>query len=287
MSRTLIDIYEAEGYNVASPAAVYGRSSRLETGVVEYDGGYREASAEEVYGYFTTLDGGSPVEPATPHLTAEPVFHIVIAITLIAYLYMLLRSWKFINVIYGDMLNNHSERRMESQGGALPLQHFKRGAMIIGALVVALIFVRLGDNIIPATSPIYIKGIGELSVVFGIVAVIVLWAWLYALHQVIEWLTASDGAQTLLSIGSMNFVRMVVLLYHIAAVWLLADSDVYKISTIALIVCALPIVLLYLKETFLLFIGKKISILYWILYLCTAILLPLSFVLHLLPAHLG
>ena len=287
MSKTQIKIYEAEGYKVVNPEAVYGRSSRLETGAVEYDGGFREATPDEIYGHYSTLEIGNPVEPIAPHLTDEPIYHLAIVMTLVAYLYMLLRSWKFINVIYGDMLENHSERRMEAQGGVLPLQHFKRGAATIGALLVALIFVRLGDSIIPATSPIYINSMGEISVVIGIIAVIVLWAWLYSLHQVIEWLTTSDGAQRLLSIGYMNFVRMVVLLYPVAAVWLLADSDIYKIATIALIVCALPIMVLYLKETFLLFISKKISILYWILYLCTAILLPLSFVLHLLPSHLG
>jgi hypothetical protein len=200
----------------------------------------------------------------------------------------MLRSWQFIDTIYGDMLENQSERRMVSQGGELPLQSFKRRAAFIGALALALVVVRLSEMVIPSTSPIYnISGISSYASVVGIVAVVVFSAWLYALHKVAEWLTVSDSPQILGSIGYMNFVRLVVLLYPVAAVWLLADVESFTTVTIALIVCLLPIAILYLKDTFLFFVGKKIPILYWILYICTAILLPLSFVLHILFTLLG
>ena len=287
MSDAMINTYKAEGYHVVRPEGVYGRSSHLGSGDVEYVGGYHEATPEEIYGYYSTLQHSSPVEPLSPRMSSEPVYNVVLVVTLVAYLYMVLRAWKFINTIYGNVLENHSERRMVSQGGALPLQHFKRGAAIIGALAFSLIVVRLSENVIPATSPIYINGISQYATAVGVVAVVVLSAWLYALHKVAEWLTASDSAQILASIGYMNFVRAVVLLYPIVAVWLLADELIYPFATVALIVCLLPIVILYLKDTFLFFVGKKIPILYWILYICTAILLPLSFVMHLLPSHLG
>ena len=287
MSNNIVSMYEAQGYRVVRPEAVYGRISRVESGDVEYEGGYMETSPEQMYGSCSTLCADAPVDVAQMHLTAEPTYHVVLVVTLVAYLYMLLRSWKFINTIYDDILENQSERRMISQGGLLPLQHFKRGAAVLGAVVLALVFVRLGDGVLPTTSPIYIKGMSSLAVVVGGVAVVVISAWLYALHRVAEWLTDSDGVQRLASIGFMNIVRSVVLLYPIVAVWLLADADISRVVTIILLVCLCPIVVLYLKDTFLLFVGKKIPILYWILYLCTAILLPLSFVMHILPSQLG
>ena len=287
MSNASISTYAAEGYKVVRPEAIYGRSSTLQSGDVEYEGGYREATPEQMYGYCSTLQVGEPVEAVSPKFSSEPLYHIVLVVTLAAYLYMLLRSWKFIDTIYGDALKNQSERRMVSQGGALPLQLFKRGAAMVGALMLALVVVRLGEGVVPADSPIYINGMSRYAVVMGILAVVVIRAWLYALHKVVEWLTASDGVQILASIGYMNFVRGVVLLYPVVAVWLLADADIFKTATIVVIVSMLPIAVLYVKETFLFFIGKKIPILYWFLYLCTAILLPLSFVIHLLPTNLG
>lgn len=288
MSNAMINIYEAEGYHVVRPERVYGRSSLRASGDVEYDGGYREATPEELYGSCSTLQVASSVEPLAPRLSDEPLFHVILVVTLIGYLYMMLRSWKFIDTIYGDMLENQSERRMVSQGGELPLQSFKRRAAFIGALALALVVVRLSEMVIPSTSPIYnISGISSYASVVGIVAIVVFSAWLYALHKVAEWLTVSDSPQILGSIGYMNFVRLVVLLYPVAAVWLLADVESFTTVTIALIVCLLPIAILYLKDTFLFFVGKKIPILYWILYICTAILLPLSFVLHILFTLLG
>jgi hypothetical protein len=280
-------MYEAQGYRVVRPEAVYGRISRVESGDAVYEGGYMETSPEQMYGSCSTLCADAPVEIVEQHLTAEPTYHVVLVVTLVAYLYMLLRSWKFINTIYDDILENQSERRMISQGGLLPLQHFKRGAAVLGATVLALVVVRLCEGVIPASSSIYIKGMSSLAVAGGLVSIVVFSAWLYAMHKVAEWLTESDGVEVLASIGFMNIVRSVVLLYPVAAVWLLADESIIRGASITLVVSILPIAILYLKDTFLFFVAKKIPILYWILYLCTAILLPLSFVMHILPSQLG
>jgi hypothetical protein len=44
---------------------------------------------------------------------------------------------------------------------------------------------------------------------------------------------------------------------------------------------------IYLKDTFMFFLEKKVSIFNWFLYLCTAILLPVSFLAALLSRILG
>jgi Ca2+/Na+ antiporter len=74
----------------------------------------------------------------------------------------------------------------------------------------------------------------------------------------------------------------------LVAAWLLGtDSPNESVIISALVVVAVVMLILYLKDTILFFIDKKISILYWILYLCTAFLVPLSFIAHLLPQRLG
>ena len=79
----------------------------------------------------------------------------------------------------------------------------------------------------------------------------------------------------------------VVLLFPIVAAWLVAPPQSVQEWGVAVICGTILLLIIYLKDTFVFFIAKKIPILYWILYICTAILLPLSFVLHILFTLLG
>ena len=116
--------------------------------------------------------------------------------------------------------------------------------------------------------------------------VVVYVAWYFALHKIVEWVSGSDAAPMLSSMGYMHFVRVSVVLYPLVAVWLLGIERGDAFVVPLLIAVAVLMIILYLKDTILFFIDKKISILYWILYLCTAFLLPLSFIAHLLPQRL-
>lgn len=286
MSDVLLQ-YSAEGYRVVSPEALYGRNSQLESGHADYDGGYRSVTAEEFFGTGSYVADVTVMEPADRSLTADMAFQSIVVVTLVAYLYMLLRSWHFIGSIWGGVFTNRSERIMASLGGELPLQRFKMLAALIGGVAVSLIVVRMADGFIPNSSPIFINGFESLSPLVAILLVVVFVAWFYALHKVVEWITFSDSAAQLSAIGYMDFVRAVVLLYPFVVVWLLADGESVEWSRLVLLIGFVLLIILYLKDTFLLFVGKKIPILYWILYLCTAILLPLSFLAHLLPERLG
>ena len=111
MSSKTISTYISEGYKVVNPEVVYGRSSRLASGDVEYEGGYREALPEDVYGDLSTLEVSNPVDAVVPHLTSEPLYHTLLVVTLVAYLFMLLRSWKFIDVIYSGKVRSNAASR--------------------------------------------------------------------------------------------------------------------------------------------------------------------------------
>ena len=65
-----------------------------------------------------------------------------------------------------------------------------------------------------------------------------------------------------------------------------AADDFTTWTTIVGIAFAL-LLIIYLKDIFIFFVEKKIPFLYLILYLCTAILLPLSFLITLLPQQVG
>ena len=279
---SLMTPYIQEGYSTVRAEAIFGRSSVLGSGASNYDGLYREASVEALFGPASERGDGGIFDNMVYGLGDEPLFHILLVVTLVAYLYMLLRSWKFIRSIHIDVLENRSEQRLIAEGGVLPLQRFKQVATTIGLLLIALVGVRAADLFVAADSPIFSPGIAPVATIVALLFVGVFVAWFYALHKVAEWVSSMPEVQMLASVVQMSFVRGVVLLYPFVAVWLLADGESFTRASVVAVVAAAPIAVLYLKDTFLFFIEKKIPILYWILYLCTAILLPLSFVARLL-----
>ena len=281
----LITQYDEAGYHVARTEEIFGRGSSLSDGCPQLEGAYREASIVEQFGYGSELGDGGLLEVVAPRFSDEPLFHLILVVTLVAYLYMLIRSHKFIRTIYTNVWGNSSEARMVAQGGELPLQRFKQVSTAIGLLMVSLVGVRLADGHLSPDIELFGYNVAGYAPLISLIFVGVYVAWYYAMHEVAEWLANAPSVQLLSSVVHMDFVRGVVLLYPLVAVWLLSDGGSSQWFSLLLIVLVLLLLLLYLKDTFLFFVAKKISILYWILYLCTAILLPFSFLLRLLPAY--
>ncbi len=277
------------GYHQAKPERLFGRSSELHGGDANTEGGYCEVSAEEMFGTHTELGNGGNYTGFNESLTDTPVYQSIVLMTLVAYLAIMLRSWGFIRSIWIDVFRTDSDQLMVFEGGELPLQRFKLSASLLGLVVAALAVVRIAQmNITPtagliiADNPLYMW-----APLVAIIALAIIVLWNYLLHLVVGWITESDNLKALSHIGYTNFVRMVVVLYPICAVWLLAEIGHGIVSGIALGICGSVLLLLYLKETFVFFLGKKISIFYWILYLCTAILLPTSFVAKLIVEQIN
>ena len=283
MNNSLLTYYDAEGYNIVQPEAIYGRGSQVASGEVLYDGGYRAVSPEEMFGGDSEIVVCDAIDPFVPTLTGEPMFHLLIFATLVVYLYMIYRSWGFIGHLYRGMFTMRTEQNMIYQGGLLPLQHFKQVASVVGFVSLALVVLRFAEGFISIDSPIYGTSIATYASLGAMFIVLVYVAWFFALHKIVEWVSGSDATAILSSLGYMHFVRVSVVLYPLVAVWLLGIERGDAFVVPLLVVVAVLMLILYLKDTILFFIDKKISILYWILYLCTAFLLPLSFIAHLLP----
>ena len=269
MNNSLLTYYATEGYRIVKPEAIYGRGSHIASGEALYEGGYRAIASEQMFGGGSELVAGGDVELFVPTLSGAPMFHILLLLTLVVYLNMIYRSSGFIGHLYRDMFTMRGERNMIYQGGLLPLQRFKQVASAIGFVALALVVLRLADGFILPSSPIYSTSISQYASVGAIFIVVVYIAWYFALHKIVEWVSGSDAAPMLSAMGYMHFVRISVVLYPIVAVWLLGiESGDAFIVPLLIVVAVLMIIL------------------YWILYLCTDFLLPLSFIAHLLPQRL-
>ncbi|MBQ2239981.1 MAG: DUF4271 domain-containing protein [Alistipes sp.] len=286
MNNDTLTYFEESGYKVVTPARLYGRKSEVQMGEPNLEGNYREVTPEELYGETSELGTGGTFAPYDESLTATPLFQSVVLATLIVYLAILLRSWGFIRSIWNDAFKTNSDQRMVFEGGELPLQRFKLMASLLGLAVTALAMVRIAESEIPTTSEIYSSAIASYSPLVALGAILIIVLWCFAYHRLMAWIIESDSPNALAMIGYTNFVRLVVLLYPITAMWLLADGRDSSAYSITLIICSSVLLLLYLKDTFVFFLGKKISIFYWILYLCTAILLPWSLFVKLLASQI-
>ena len=283
MSRTItIHDLERVGYDVVTPQSMFGRSSTLMSGDPIFEGGYRAVAADEMFGKGNLFVEAEPVAILQPSFIDSFVYQLFIFVAVVLYLHMLLHSWGFIGAIWGNLFSVHSERRMASEGGELPLSYFKVAAIIVGILMVTLIGVRIADIGIAPNSPVYDSLLDTFIPVVALMFVLVLVAWLYALHTISGWITFSPAVEELSSISLINFVRYVVLMFPLVGAWLVAPVDSLRGWSITLISGTAILLLIYLKDTFVFFIAKKIPILYWILYLCTAFLLPMSFVMRML-----
>ena len=287
MNNDTLTYFEESGYKVVTPARLYGRKSEVQMGEPNLEGNYREVTPEELYGETSELGTGGTFAPYDESLTATPLFQSVVLATLIVYLAILLRSWGFIRSIWNDAFKTNSDQRMVFEGGELPLQRFKLMASLLGLAVTALAMVRIAESEIPTTSEIYSSAIASYSPLVALGAILIIVLWCFAYHRLMAWIIESDSPNALAMIGYTNFVRLVVLLYPITAMWLLADGRDSSAYSITLIICSSVLLLLYLKDTFVFFLGKKISIFYWILYLCTAILLPWSLLVKLLASQIA
>ena len=292
-STGLIEQYAAEGYRIVNFTSLYGYRAKLHSGEALYEGGYHEGSIDSIYGESSELSVQSSVKTeggttfVEHRLTNEPAYHAAITLSLVVYLYMLLRSWNFVRSTWDQWRGKLGERHLANEGGELHLTYFKQVTLLVGLLLIALTALHFADSIIPESSHIYEADGTWIALLGAMVLVGVMAAWCYAMHTLLTWLTRSDVMSELASVGYFSIVHATVILYPFTIAWLLATDTTSTIfGSVALLLASVELIL-YLKDTFFIFIEKNISILYWILYLCTAILLPMSFLMRILPEHLG
>lgn len=278
-----IATYEALGYHSASPSVLFGRQSVLASGEPLHMGGYREAEVCDIFGTGAMLGDGGVDVVFEPTLWSGALYHIGVLFTLVLYLYMVLRSWSFVVAVCGSMFSIRTERAMAMEGGELPLQRFKSAATLLGALLVALAGIRLAGENSALNDSLY--DVVEWLPLYAIAAVAVMAVWLLVFSRLVLWVTRSEDVMHISSLARMAFIRGAVVAYPTLVAWLVSPADSAEVWSILTIVSLSIVTIAYLKDTFLLFLAKKISIFYWILYLCTAILLPLSFVVAMLLKH--
>lgn len=217
------------------------------------------------YGGASLLAAGeTTLQPWHELLTDHPLFQGVILLLAVAYLLMLCANGQ-------ELLALFSRKRREAGRGitsgaintsaimglvmaAALAVHFAEGSRAAGFGAMTLLPSALGLLVaLPLLQALVLVAVGQLTLSLDLAQGII------RLKVVIT---------ALASLLSMPFALLVVLSPPgEGTTWL------YPIGLVCII-----LLLLYLKESFTLFLAKKVSILHWFLYLCAVELLPISFI---------
>lgn len=241
-----------------------------------------DVPAEEVFGSASMIVPARPLPAApAPSLTDNPVFQGFVLLLAATYAMLLYRNLGDIRLLLTRISHDTAtgERLMEDPGGS-GFSRFLHLATAIGMLFVGVMTVKYGDSLISDSL------IGTIPQ--GAVLALSLLATLACTVMVLFQLAALrlTGAVTL----SQPFISQLVLLKRtyfslgvivtVPALLLFAlcPKGTGELWFYVIVIELLATAFLYLRETLNLFLSKKISVLHWILYLCTVEVFPISLI---------
>ena len=249
---------------------------------------YRQVPSDSLLTAEAVAIYGSLTESVAPQLhdrtatntpfTATGSFQSCVILLLVAYVLLLHR---FRSDIVELMTNRKAiAEEIEYAGQGRVYGRFFSTTVGVGMLMAAIMVVK-GSDLAPAVmnnvvAPQWIYALAVPSVLLVALAVTVLQiAMLWLIGRVAM---CEDVTSTLLRLRKISF--SIFTICCTPAVLLYALSEIYRAEVfLYLIVFELVICfLVFLYETFDLFVTKKISVLHWILYLCTVELFPVSLI---------
>ncbi len=254
-------------------------SSRTQPIVLKTSAPYRNVSAQTVFGRQSTLVPPSTEATAVRRMTDNSLFQgfaLLLAVTYILLIYHnILDIRTLLNRVFHDQTSG--ERRFEDPGGSR-YTRFIRTTAIIGILFIGILVVKYTqptDLAIPVDRFMLVAALVLSLVVSTVILLILGFQW--TLLRLVGAITLTQPLITQLQqLRKVYFSSAVVLITPALLLFALGPQQTEKLW-LGLIAVGFAVTLfLYLRETLNLFLSKKISIIHWILYLCSVEFFPVS-----------
>ena len=222
-------------------------------------------TAESAFGSASQLVAEERVVvPYVESLTDNPIFQSILLIVALAYMLMVCAH-------LNELLSLFSR---DSRGEAHLLSNRSlQSASALGVIMLGGVAVQLLNDYTGL-------GYGTMTLLAGVVAGVVLLLLAQSLVLIASGLLTLtyDLSIELIEnkIACFGLCTLLAMPFALLGVLSNSDSGIWGLWCAAAI-CSF-VIILFLKESFFLFIRKKVSILHWFLYLCTVELLPLSFI---------
>lgn len=243
--------------------------------------GYRTVGAGEFFGQQSLLAAPRPAAQQQPRLTDELPFQGLVLLLTLLFGLLLYRNPGDMRALVGRVAfeRRDSERTSDESGNA-GFTRFLNIALALGFLLAGVTAVRLCDRPDIAQELLSMGNGSTLSLLLALgVGLLFLLVYLYGilLLRAVGGVTLTSGFTTQLIRIKRGYAALgAIILAPVILLFALSPLGSDTIWAGLLTAGWLITFLLYLRETFALFISKKVSILHWILYLCAVEIFPVT-----------
>ncbi len=239
----------------------------------------RRAAAEEVFGTRSTIVVTRATTSGVQSLTENPVFQGFVLLLAVVYAQLLYRNLGDVRLLLGRISRDTtSGKRLFDDPGGSGFARFMNTTTAIGVLFLGIMAVKYGDALLPTPllqrlSHSAVLVLSLLAVTCSTVVLLLQWGFL----RLTGGITRSQPFVTqLLWVRQSYFALAVILISPALLLFALCPRDSGGGWFLLMIIELTITIFLYFRETFNLFLSKKISILHWFLYLCTVEIFPIS-----------
>ena len=243
--------------------------------------GYRTVGAGEFFGQQSLLAAPRPAAQQQPRLTDELPFQGLVLLLTLLFGLLLYRNPGDMRALVGRVAfeRRDSERTSDESGNA-GFTRFLNIDLALGFLLAGVTAVRLCDRPDIAQELLSMGNGSTLSLLLALgVGLLFLLVYLYGilLLRAVGGVTLTSGFTTQLIRIKRGYAALgAIILAPVILLFALSPLGSDTIWAGLLTAGWLITFLLYLRETFALFISKKVSILHWILYLCAVEIFPVT-----------
>ena len=243
--------------------------------------GYRTVDAGEFFGQQSLLAAPRPAAQQQQRLTDELPFQGLVLLLTLLFGLLLYRNPGDMRALVGRVAfeRRDSERTSDESGNA-GFTRFLNIALALGFLLAGVTAVRLCDRPDIAQELLSMGNGSTLSLLLALgVGLLFLLVYLYGilLLRAVGGVTLTSGFTTQLIRIKRGYAALgAIILAPVILLFALSPLGSDTIWAGLLTAGWLITFLLYLRETFALFISKKVSILHWILYLCAVEIFPVT-----------
>lgn len=243
--------------------------------------GYRTVGAGEFFGQQSLLAAPRPAAQQQQRLTDELPFQGLVLLLTLLFGLLLYRNPGDMRALVGRVAfeRRDSERTSDESGNA-GFTRFLNIALALGFLLAGVTAVRLCDRPDIAQELLSMGNGSTLSLLLALgVGLLFLLVYLYGilLLRAVGGVTLTSGFTTQLIRIKRGYAALgAIILAPVILLFALSPLGSDTIWAGLLTAGWLITFLLYLRETFALFISKKVSILHWILYLCAVEIFPVT-----------
>lgn len=243
--------------------------------------GYRTVGAGEFFGQQSLLAAPRPAAQQQPRLTDELPFQgLVLLLTLLFGLLLYRNPGDMRALVDRVAFERRDSERTSDESGNAGFTRFLNIALALGFLLAGVTAVRLCDRPDIAQELLSMGNGSTLSLLLALgVGLLFLLVYLYGilLLRAVGGVTLTSGFTTQLIRIKRGYAALgAIILAPVILLFALSPLGSDTIWAGLLTAGWLITFLLYLRETFALFISKKVSILHWILYLCAVEIFPVT-----------